>query len=94
MCDGPSSVRQHTYDGRFAYKKMAPHPTLKAARAERERSAQRRPKYPAMNKTMTTRPTSQMILFTILSFVRAGLRTSQQDGFAPLYRDVVQPSVR
>ena len=31
-----------------------------------------------MNKTMTTRPTSQMILFTILSFGRAGLRTSQQ----------------
>jgi len=28
---------------------------------------QRRPKYPAMNKTMTTRPTSQMILFTIHS---------------------------
>ena len=27
---------------------------------------QRRPKYPAMNKMMTTRPTSQMILFTRL----------------------------
>lgn len=27
---------------------------------------QRRPKYPAMNKIMTTRPTSQMILFTRL----------------------------
>jgi hypothetical protein len=25
---------------------------------------QRKPKYPTMNKTMTTRPTSQMILFT------------------------------
>jgi len=31
-----------------------------------------------MNKTMTTRPTIQMILFTILSFGRTGLRTSQQ----------------
>ena len=31
-----------------------------------------------MNKTMTTRPTSHMILFTILSFGRAGVRTSQQ----------------
>jgi len=29
-------------------------------------ATQRRPKYPAMNKTMTTRPTSQMILFTRL----------------------------
>ena len=29
-------------------------------------TCQRRPKYPAMNKMMTTRPTSQMILFTRL----------------------------
>ena len=47
-------------------------------------SAQRRPKYPAMNKTITTRPTSQMIRFTMLSSDRTGLRTSQDEGQASI----------
>ncbi len=34
--------------------------------------AQRRPRYPAMNRTMTTRPTIQMILFMVQLEARAG----------------------